>query len=176
MGLGFVVVAILAACPTSPDKPECGADSILELDYPNLTAALTSSDLETSFGDGRRSFSWSKIAENVCSEEHANAQFTVNAAADRLPPGWRVEAGYLLTPLVGRTVTLVPGNVGENLRSYTGLTQIGLSQAFEGKPGRFLLFIDISFTSQGDVIDDRSVLQQALVNILGAASYKLHKD
>ena len=173
----FMAIAVLSAssCPTDAnDDSPCGEPGHLII-Y-NLTAAqaLTSSDLEVTLSGGVRTFSWARVIENVCSEKHASADWSFSGQADKLPPGWRVDAGYVITPVLGGVVTLKATD-SNNVRTYDGEAEFGLSQAFQGQPGRFLTFLDISFTSQGNLQADQAVVQSLFRQMRMGAEYQQAK-
>jgi hypothetical protein len=176
LGSCVAAVAILSAssCFTSPDNSNCGASGELFQTYNTAAEALNSPDLETSFSGGVRTFSWSRFVENVCSDEHVNAEWSFSAIVNKLPPGWRVDAGYFTTALLGRNLTLEAQPIGD-LRKYVVATEIGLNQAFDDGPGSFLMFIDISFTSRGDLAEDRAVASGVFYHMYMTAKYKQHK-
>ena len=165
VGISFAAIACLSAglCPTSADSP-CGPIGYTDVSFGSAGTALSSSDLETSFDGGVRTFSWSRLTENVCSESHPSVRWTLAANANQLPPGWKVEAGYLVTALLGSNVTL-QASESENVRIYEGKAEVGLKQAYAGEPGRFLLFLEISFTSQGTLQADREAAQRAIRSV-----------
>jgi hypothetical protein len=173
LGFSFAAVACLSAglCPTSADSP-CGPIDQTDVGFGSAGLALTSSDLSTTFDGGVRTFSWSRLVEDVCAEAHASAHWTVSATDNQLPPGWKVEAGYLVTALLGSNVTLKE-SVSSNVRTYDAEAEIGLKQAYAGKPGRFVLYIEISFTSQGTLQTDREAAQRAIQTLQFRSIYRL---
>ena len=177
--LGFccTAAALLSAssCFTSPDEEECGISTSNALSLSNTPQALGSPDLETSLNGGVRTFSWSRLVQNVCSSEHVKAGWLLNVDAVLLPPGWHVEAGYLITQLSGSVVPLTESTLsGTTTREYRGNSDIGLKQAFEGQPGRFLIFLDFSFNSLGSLTDDREAVNRFFHNLIVVANYKEH--
>lgn len=176
LGFSFATIAILsaAACPTSADDAECGPSDEMSLSIVDVVAALASPDLETSFSGGVRTFGWSRLVENVCSNEHVKAQWHFGARVNQIPPGWRVDGGYRITALLGQDLTLQAANAGD-VRIYDAETEIGLSQAFDGEPGRFLIFLDVSFTSRGNLQEDQEALQRVFWEVSMSARYKKHK-
>jgi hypothetical protein len=178
LGLSFAAVAILSAstCSTASDDSLCGKPAGFTFALEGPVAALTSTDLDISFSGGVRTFSWSRVVENVCSNEHAKAQWTFDVLSAKLPPGWKVNAGYLLTDFLGRDLTLKATDFNPQVRSYEGEADIGLTQAFGGDPARFVVYLEASFTSQGDVVDDRAVMQRLLERVRIEMSYRQPKN
>ena len=176
--LGFSVAGIAmlsaAACPVSSDNAVCGAPGTATMAFNGSFDALYTADLATSLSGGVRTYSWSHLVENVCPNEHVKAGWLFEARADKLPPGWDIEAGYLITALSGSKVPLT-GQTANNIRSYNGATDIGLKQAYDGEPGRFLLYLDISFTSRGNAEEDRAVVDNLFKFMFVSADYKNYK-
>ena len=175
LGFSFIAIALLSGSTCPKDESACGDETGNAWLYFSPVEALGSPDLETTLSGNERTFSWSRLIENVCSQEHADANWLLTVNPNKLPPGWRVEAGYLVTALVGSTVTLTAAPEGDR-RKYTGKTDIGLSQAFGEGPGRFLVFLDLSFTSQGDLTTDREVLRGFVFTNSVEWNYKRHKS
>ena len=175
LGSCFAAVALLSAanCFTSPDDDECGESNSSSISYSNTPQALASSDLETSLSGGVRTFSWSRLVENVCSSEHVKAGWLLIVDPAHLPAGWRVDAGYFITALSGSVVPLTESTVGSS-RDYRANSEIGLKQAFEGQPGRFLIFLDFSFNSLGSLTDDREAVNRFFHQMIVVANYKDH--
>lgn len=175
LAFSFAALAVLsaAACPTSSDIDECGKANFTRIAISNRVDALNSPDLETSVVGGVRTFSWSRVVEDVCSNEHVQTGWRLETVADKLPAGWDVKAGYIITPLLGDEVTL-QGQTAGNVRTYTGTGNIGLSQAFDGARGRFLIFLDIHFTSRGSLTQDQAVVEDLFRFMLIEAVYKDH--
>jgi hypothetical protein len=175
----LLAAVCMIGCPgvTDPTVP-CGprGDGLVFIaQTPGV--ALLSPALETSFANGRRTFFWSKTVENVCSSEHVQVSWNLwLAPPSERPAGWEATAGWAISPFVGRDVALT---YESSTDSYQGKSEIGLKQAYEGKPGRFLMALEISFTSQGIETVDREVLQRAM-GVRGAiwmnATYKLHPN
>jgi len=180
LAFSFAAVAILSAssCPTSADDDlGCGQSDSMSIHF-GLTGdidPLISPDLTISSEGGRRTFSWSRLVENVCSNEHVRASWSLTSNPSHLPPGFSVDAGYLLTALTGSNVTLAAKNEDTNTRIYQGETEIGLRQAFDGEAGRFLIFLDISFTSQGGEAADRLVATGIIRFMTMQATYRQAK-
>jgi len=160
----------------SADESSCGASgNPFQVTFDTAVEALTSPTMESGLFNGRRSFEWSWHVQNVCAEEHVNASWDLAVDPAQIPPGWRVDAGYELGVLFSRGVTLTPVDNAANRRVYRGQASLGLSQLYEGKPGQFLVWIAISFTSQGDFTGDRGIAQRVLQDLSLTAPYKLYK-
>ena len=175
-GFSIAAVTILsaAACPVSSDKAACGLPATATMAFYASFDALFTSDLATSLDGGVRTYSWSHLVENACPDEHVKAEWLFEARPDKLPAGWDIEAGYLITALSGRKVPLT-GQTINNIKSYSGAADIGLKQAYDGEPGRFLLYLDISFPSRGNAEEDRAVVENLFKFIYVSANYKYYK-
>jgi hypothetical protein len=83
------------------------------------------------YGD-ERYLRWSTDYSNVCSEEHARVSYQVSCNGIYC----RAEGDYTTFPLFGDSIEL-SGITGENLTIYSGSTEVGLKQHYEGGPGMF---------------------------------------
>jgi hypothetical protein len=178
LGTVFVVCMASWSCDIlgSTDESSCGpAGEPLVINLDDAVQALTSPRLETSLFQGRRNYEWTWLVENACAEEHVRAAWDLIVDDAQLPAGWLVSAGYELGVLFSRDITLVPTQSAANRRSYHAETSIGLSQLYEGKPARFLIWVGISFTSLGDPADDRAAAQRLLKFVALSANWKQYK-
>ena len=179
--IGLVVVVCSAgwSCGIlgAEDESGCGPEGFpAGFGISNSIDAVTSPSLDTSLAGGRRFFGWSWLVENACTEQHVRATWVLRVNPQNLPLGWQVEAGYLLTALSGNSVAFTPIDRSATEREYQGLSGIGLKQAFPSGPGRFLLYVQLSFTSQGDFQTDREVVQRLFSHVGLFAEYRLHGD
>ena len=97
---------------------------------------------------------------------------TNSREAPGVRPKKNVEAGYVITPVLGALVTMKPSNRSTNVRNYDGSAKFGLRQAYGEQPGRFLPFLEISFTSQGNLQADQAVVQSLFLLMQMNVYYK----
>ena len=159
----------------STSSSDCGPADTDQLSFNAASLAFASPLMETTFAGGRRTFSWSMLVDNVCTGEHARATWELAVNRDQLPAGWRVDAGYVLNLAFGDDVTLTPSDVN-TFRNYLGQTNIGLEQIFKAGPGLFLMVLEISFPSNGDLSADRTTAQRLFAHLQLTANYKEHKS
>jgi hypothetical protein len=108
----------------------------------------------TGIEGGERYLRWSTDFTNVCSEEHAYVGYQVNCNGILC----RAEGDYTTFPLFGGSVTL-NGITGENLTIYSGSTDVGLGQHYEGVPGMFSAGLMVYVPAEVDTAQLAAIIQ-----------------
>lgn len=178
--LCLVLIAALASadCNDLVDPETCGPEGNPDVIIAhNGEAATISSALETELVNGQRQFTWSAIVENICADEHVQAAWVLDVNNTQIPAGFRVDAGWVISPVIGSEVVLkaAASPQGSSHISYEAKEEVGLAQVYLGKPGRFLPFLAISFDTKGSLAADFEALKTLVSFFQVTARHKLYK-
>jgi hypothetical protein len=152
---------------TEPDDL-CGAIKEWDRKFEPLDYKYTSVD------NGIREFIYYDTTdpEDICSEEHVNAYFEVFCKQHTsLPPDSLKVYGEAYWSLFGNSdeMEYSPSSIPY---TYRGYLEIGLKQAFPGKPGSVGLQVVIRFPTQGDIKLDQDYLNLYIDEIALKLNYR----
>ncbi len=143
-------------------KNELKVEVIRQPDYPTSppdfnTQYIFFTEMVTELEGNTRRFTVQSTFRNVCTHEHAKAQFTASARINnQLPLTVKARADWGL--LFG---TEIPLELRTSTSSWFWVSQeidIGLEQVYEDGPGLYFVTFEVSFLTLGDEQRDRDWL------------------
>lgn len=150
-------------CVLNSDDSLCGVEKRWES---NLGTEPSYESLD--FLTNNRIFHFEDIStpQNICTEEHSRAEFNIGLKDNKFPPGVKATGKAYWGGFYEKKVNLGPYD--------TYLEDIGLKQAFDGKPGWIGLQIIFEFPTQGSLEKDKIFFFEHVTHCSIYYHYKEH--
>lgn len=158
-----ISLIFISGCGLFSDDSLCGVEKKWTS---NLGSEYSYESLDALTGNRIFIFEDISTPENICTDEHSRAEFNIGLKDNKFPSGTKATGKAYWGGFFEETVNLGPHD--------TYLEDLGLKEAFNGKPGWIGLQIIFEFPTQGSLEKDKIFFQEHVKHCTIYYHYKEH--